>query len=196
MIPANPFLPATGGSLLPMPLLGSPRVHLRQSSSSFCLVPLNSARYPKLGLWVKEQRRHYSLLKQGKKSHMTQARIEELASVGFTFDTHEAVFLKRLKELSSYKEKYGDCLVPTNFEENKKLGTWCHHQRRQYKKFCQGEECHITEERIRALSNLGFVWDPRGKKETVSDACSVSSSESEHDLEKLDLRPQKRQRLV
>jgi hypothetical protein len=175
-----------------------------QSEHGHCLVPLQCAKYPKLGLWVKEQRRHYSLLKQGKKSHMTEARVQELTELGFTFDTHEAVFLKRLKQLSLYKATFGDCLVPTNFEENKKLGTWCHHQRRQYKKFCMGTPCHITKERVRALNNLGFVWNPRGKgrgktEESTSEVSSVSSSlvdesESEKEFERLDLRPHKRQR--
>lgn len=172
-----------------------------QTENGHCLVPLYCPKYPKLGLWVKEQRRHYSLLKQGKKSHMTEARIHELTDVGFTFDTHEAIFLKRLKELASYKEKFGDCLVPTNYEENTKLGTWCHHQRRQYKKWCQGKPCHITEDRIRALNNVDFVWNPRKRslrhtEESQSDTSSIgnTSADDDKDLEGLDLRPHKRQK--
>ncbi|KAG7342377.1 helicase domain protein [Nitzschia inconspicua] len=171
-----------------------------KAENGHCLVPLHCSKYPKLGLWVKEQRRHYNLLKQGRKSHMTEARVQELREIGFTFDTHESVFLQRLKELALYKEKFGDCQVPTNFEENPKLGTWCHHQRRQYKKWCLGKQCHITEYRIRALNNLGFVWNPRKNsrnqdEESHSDGSSDGSlSDSDQNLETLDLRPPKRLR--
>jgi hypothetical protein len=156
-----------------------------------CLVPLNDPDYPKLGLWVKEQRRHFTLMKQGKTSHMTLERASELDGVGFCWDTHEAIWLERLRELSSYKAKYGTCVVPTNYPENPKLGTWVHHQRRQYKLFQEGSPSHITRERIMALERLGFVWNPRSRS-LASEGDSVSADET--DLTNLDLRPQKRRR--
>lgn len=161
-----------------------------------CHVPLNNTRFPKLGLWVKEQRRHYSLMKQGKQSHMTEERVRELGSIDFCWDTHEATWLERLRELMDFKEQYGSCFVPSNYDVNPKLGTWVHHQRRQYRKWQEGQPCHITPDRVRALVNIGFVWKPRDKKPglCVSDDSSASSSESDYDIETLDLRPSKRQR--
>jgi hypothetical protein len=164
-----------------------------------CNVPLKCSKYPKLGLWVKEQRRHYTLMKQGKPSHMTPARVKELSCLGFRWDTHEAAFLTRLRQLKEYKDRYGTCLVPTSYP---KLGTWCHHQRRQYKKWKEGKESHITQERIDKLEELGFVWNPRENKNevttTASSASSVSSldSEQEEEEEDLDTRPRKRQKSV
>ena len=168
-----------------------------RAETGHCHVPLNHEKYPKLGLWIKEQRRHYTLMKQGKQSHMTDERKAELEAVGMCWDTHEATWLERLRELSNFRERYGTCIVPTNYVENPKLGTWVHHQRRQYKKFKEGKACHITEDRIQALENLGFVWNPREKhsssNNSVSDNSSVcSSDDSETDLESLDLRPRKR----
>ena len=158
---------------------------------------LGDLTYPKLGLWVKEQRRHYTLMKQGKQSHMTEARCVELDSVGFCWDTHEATWLERLNELRAFKEANGNCIVPTNYPENPKLGTWIHHQRRQYKKYKEGKPCHITAERIKALDSLGFVWHPRDKNASAA-ACAGAedkrSSVTETDLTDLDLRPRKRQR--
>jgi len=122
-----------------------------------CLVPLGNPNYPKLGLWIKEQRRHYSLMKQGKKSHMTEDRALALDSIGFCWDTHEQIWGERLRELCAFRAVHGDCLVPTSYPQNNKLGTWVHHQRRQYKKFQEGKPCHITTERIRALESIGFV---------------------------------------
>lgn len=158
---------------------------------------LGDPKYPKLGLWVKEQRRHYTLMKQGKQSHMTEARCVELDSVGFCWDTHEATWLERLNELRAFKAANGNCIVPTNYPENPKLGTWIHHQRRQYKKYTEGKPCHITAERIKALDSLGFVWHPRDKNAPVTAGTGKGSKRStsqETDLTDLDLRPRKRQR--
>lgn len=159
-----------------------------------CLVPLNHPNYPKLGLWVKEQRRHYTLMKQDKPSHMTEERARALDEVGFCWDTHEAVWGERLRELCHYKATYGDCIVPTNYSANPKLGTWVHHQRRQYKKYKEGKPCHITAERIRALESIGFVWYPRDRTRYPENNSSDSDTESEAELQDFDLRPSKRQR--
>jgi len=153
---------------------------------------LGDKKYPKLGLWIKEQRRHYNLMKQGKHSHMTDARRAELDSVGFCWDTHEATWLKRLNELREFKMANGNCNVPTNYPENPKLGTWIHHQRRQYNIYKEGKPCHITAERIRALNSLGFAWSPRDRN-TSPDAITLSSAKAS--LTNLDFRPRKRQRV-
>jgi hypothetical protein len=167
-----------------------------REENGHCHVPLNNSEYPKLGLWVKEQRRHCTLMKQGKQSHMTEERIAELDTIGFCWDTHEATWLDRLRELADFKERFGTCIVPTSYQENPKLGTWVHHQRRQHKKFKEGKPCHITEERIQALESLGFVWNPRDKQTSSSDNSSICSTDSERDLAGLDLRPRKRQRSI
>ncbi|KAI2512223.1 hypothetical protein MHU86_2099 [Fragilaria crotonensis] len=164
-----------------------------------CLVPLNHPKYPKLGLWVKEQRRHYTLMKQEKPSHMTEERARALDAVGFCWDTHEAVWGERLRELCEYKAQFGDCIVPTNFPANPKLGTWVHHQRRQYKKHKEGKSCHITDERVRALEAIGFVWYPRERtrrfsEATSSDQDSDTESESDDAEDKVGVRPKKRRR--
>lgn len=160
-----------------------------------CNCPLNDKKYPKLGLWVKEQRRHYTLMKRGKQSHMTEARAAELANVGFCWDTHESTWHARLNDLKEFRDKHGHCICPTNYADNPKLGTWIHHQRRQYKKFKEGKPCHITAERIKALDNLGFVWHPRADKSNGSNSCAGGQREcpEEDDLDELDLRPSKRQ---
>ena len=160
---------------------------LFRSEAGHCCVPLNHPKFPKLGLWVKEQRRHYTLMKQGKSSHMTEGRAQQLDKVGFCWDTHEATWLERFRELEAFKDSQGHCLVSTNYTENPRLGTWVHHQRRQYKKFKDGSSCHITEERIRALEGLGFVWSTRDKGEASPSNCY--HSESEDDLSAPDMRP-------
>lgn len=145
-----------------------------------CLVPVGHAKFPKLGSWVKEQRRHYVLMKQGKQSNMSDERAASLDAIGFCWNTHEALWLERFHELSEYKRTRGHAIVPTKCHENQRLGTWVHHQRREYKKYQQGKPSHMTEQRIRALETLDFVWYPRdcNRVDSASLADSVMSSQS------------------
>lgn len=162
-----------------------------------CLVPLGNEAYPKLGLWIKEQRRHYTLLKQGKKSHMTEERALKLDRIGFCWDTHEQIWRDRLRELCEYRAVHGHCLVPTHYPANRQLGTWTHHQRRQYKKFTQGKQCHITIDRIRALESIGFVWEPRTKQDDLSASEGEESDGGDSSsYSSFDRRPSKRQKTV
>jgi hypothetical protein len=124
---------------------------------------------------------------------MSAERAAVLDSLGFCWDTHEATWLERMSELVEFKAKFGTCLVPTNFSENPKLGTWVHHQRRQYKLFQDGKPSHITPERIQTLQDLGFVWSPRGRSSQASstgEGSTTSDIETDHD--NIDSRPQKR----
>jgi Helicase associated domain len=135
-----------------------------------CKVPLMHPKYPKLGLWVKEQRRHFTLLKEGKESHMTQERIHKLNSLGFCWHTHKSTWNERFHELIQFKEQYGHCVVPLPFSPNPRLGTWVHQQRRQYRYYKEGCPCHMTPERIRCLDSIGFSWHSRkrARKHDVS----------------------------
>jgi hypothetical protein len=56
-------------------------------------------------------------MKQGKQSHMTPKRQEELDTFGFCWDTHESTWLERLRELTEFKRKHGHCLVATNYNK-------------------------------------------------------------------------------
>ena len=134
---------------------------------------------------MKEQRRHYTLMKQGKQSHLTQERIDELDAVGFCWDTHEATWLERLRELADFRERFGNRGVPANYRENSKLSTWVHHQSRQYKRYRDGKGCHMTKKRIAAL---GFVCCPRGKN-----AAHAIDQKERSDADP-DLRPRKRRK--
>jgi Helicase associated domain len=171
-----------------------------------CNVPMDHHKYPKLGLWIKEQRRHYTLMAHGKPSRLTSERINALTSIGLCSGTHKTSFEKRLAELANFKKDNGNCNVQINCAANRKLATWIHHQRRQYELFTEGQPCNITDDRIRALDALGFDWRPRDKKQSSSDqlhdvsvssdgsSASASDSDSGEEIAVLDVRPSKRQR--
>jgi Helicase associated domain len=128
-----------------------------------CNVPVNHAKYPQLHLWVREQRRHYALMQQGKNSHMTEARVQELNRIGFCWDTCEAQWTERLQELTEFQLKHGHCVIPANYTECPKLGSWVSNQRRVYKNSKHGKPGYMPKERVLALEAIGFTWCPRDK---------------------------------
>ena len=67
---------------------------------------------------------------------------------------------KRFEELKDYRKKYGNCLVPQHYQQNKQLGRWVNHQRNFYKKFQKGEHSTVAIERISKLKSIGFDFAP------------------------------------
>ena len=66
---------------------------------------------------------------------------------------------ERYEELVQYREKYGHCLVPHGWNENKPLAQWVKRQRYQYKLRIAGRHTTLTDERCQMLVDLGFVWN-------------------------------------
>ena len=65
----------------------------------------------------------------------------------------------RYKELILYKQRYGNCLVPNEWPQNRQLASWVKRQRYQYKlKVEDGKRSTLTPERYQKLVNIGFVW--------------------------------------
>lgn len=62
-------------------------------------------------------------------------------------------------ELCEYRERMGHCLVPHTYNENLPLARWVKRQRYQYKLMQEGKPSTMTEERVKALEEVGFVWD-------------------------------------
>ena len=154
-----------------------------------CNVQLNNPNYSKLGLWVKEQRRHYMLMKQGRPSHMTLDRFRQLCELDFCYDSHESKWQHRLTKLKEFKRIHGNCFVSCS-NANARLVVWVHHQRRQYKKLLLGLPSRMSQERMKALNDIGFTWFPRKKRGKIEqekndhdsfDADDVSIDPSEDD---------------
>lgn len=97
-------------------------------------------------------------------------------------------------QLVEYKEQHGDCLVPSRYEANLKLGKWVETQRYEYTKLKRAEaspnikpedggqedsklpggkprvtNARLTEERLRRLENIGFEWKVRNKMKRYYD---------------------------
>jgi hypothetical protein len=69
---------------------------------------------------------------------------------------------EKFEELCNYKDEMGHCLVPHTFRENLALARWVKRQRYQYKLMVEGKSSTMTADRVKALDDIGFVWDSQG----------------------------------
>jgi len=153
-------------------------------------VPARYTKNRRLGIWVSAQRQQYKALKkltedEKKNARLTQERIDQLNQLGFTWtirsrDTLGESWNQRLQELKDFKAIHGHCMVPSRYPPNPELGIWVGTQRTHYRLYLQSKSDtnsvnsnesaynFITEERIRILDELGFVWALRGN-ENIND---------------------------
>ena len=104
-----------------------------------------------LGAWMKNKR-----VERGRR-RLPQERIDALNELGFIWDTREYDFQEGLGYLNAYRAKHGDCRVPKKFktEDGFNLGAWMDTRRMEQR------EGRLSQERIEALNELGFIWDVR-----------------------------------
>ena len=123
-----------------------------------CLVPQHYPDNKALGKWVDKQRTQYRLRREGKHSFLTEERIKKLEDLGFEWSPLGNSWDDRYDELVEYKNKHGNCLVPQRYSKNKALGRWVAKQRTQYRLRREGKQTPLTEDRIKLLDEVGFVW--------------------------------------
>ena len=66
---------------------------------------------------------------------------------------------EKYEELIEFRNRLGHCLVPNHFEENPTLAQWVKRQRYQYKLKLLNRRSTMSDERVQALEDIGFVWD-------------------------------------
>ena len=104
---------------------------------------------------------------------LTQERVDLLNALGFTWtirsrDTLGESWNQRFQELRQFKQQNGHCLVPSRYDKNPELGIWVGTQRSQYRLYMRARETgqsiatNMSDDRIRELEDLGFVWASRG----------------------------------
>ena len=112
-----------------------------------CLVPIEYAEDKQLGYWVVTQ------CTQRKANRLAAERKAKLDSIGFVWESHEQSWNRMFEKLKIYKQNYGDCLVPKEYDEDKSLGLWVRAQRMQRK------ANRLEAERKAKLDSIGFVWE-------------------------------------
>jgi superfamily II DNA or RNA helicase len=123
------------------------RLKAYKDRESHCRVP---ARYIEdgynLGTWVGNQRSY--------KNELSGERRRRLDDLGFVWDAREADWEEGFSYLKRYKDRVGNCRVPTSCKEDGySLGTWVGYQR--------SHRTELSSERQRRLEELGLVWDVR-----------------------------------
>jgi hypothetical protein len=120
-----------------------------------------------LANWVRNQRMQYRYMHQGGKESLcflTTERIQKLEGIGFVWNPQESKWNRMYAQLVDYRNHYGDCNVPSRWEENAKLSQWVSSQRFKYKARQRGRQIGeaIKEEQIELLNSLDFSWNPKG----------------------------------
>jgi len=133
-------------------------------SNGHCLVPNQYPANPSLAEWVKRQRYQYKLKGMGKHSSMSDDRVIALEKLGFVWNSHDAVWEERLKELKQYKNIFGNTNVPSKYQANPQLAIWIKRQRRQYKFLTEGKPSTMTPYRVEKLREINFSWSGRKPK--------------------------------
>lgn len=108
-----------------------------------CLVPRSYKNDPKLGRWVDTQRNK-------NRDDMPEWKFKQLTDLGFVWKVHKQSWEAMFDRLCKFKEKNGDCVVPSVYSEDPKLGTWVHVQR--------SRRNLLSEERREKLNSIDFVW--------------------------------------
>jgi superfamily II DNA or RNA helicase len=103
-----------------------------------------------LGQWCGSQRA------ARKAGQLTTARVAALDDLGFIWDPHEQAFADGLAALTTWiTDNPGAPVSPAanTVINGRRLGAWCNTQKNARK------AGRLTDERIAALDNLGFIWD-------------------------------------
>lgn len=117
-----------------------------QKESSHCIIP-QTEEYKDLYIWMSLQRNQYN---SGKLREDRMIRLEE---IGVVWDVRLSRWEERFVQLTLYKERFGDCDVPHDWQENLQLGRWLSIQRREKK---SGK---LADDRICKLESIGISWE-------------------------------------
>jgi len=65
---------------------------------------------------------------------------------------------EKFEELCAFRRLNGHCHVPHQYKKNRPLAQWVKRQRYQYKLKLDGKRNTLTDERIRLLKEVDFIW--------------------------------------
>ena len=117
--------------------------------------------------WLSSVRYEYQKLLQGRKSPLSEARVELLRNCGFSFlvtpmvVSWDARYKQLLLFLNKYDGKYPHELKSTLNSDELDLYQWCNRQRILRKAYYANKlkkNTHITDERIAQLNEINFLW--------------------------------------
>ena len=151
------------------------RLKLFKERFGHCNVESDWEEDTRLPQWVSVQRARQ------KKGELTNEQIRLMDDLGFVWDWQKQSanenWMRYYQMLKLFKDRFGHCNVESGWEEDTRLPQWASVQRAKQKK---GE---LTNEQIRLMDDLGFVWDYRNQKakETwMKRYCELENYAKEH----------------
>ncbi|KAL7540742.1 hypothetical protein ACHAXR_010356 [Thalassiosira sp. AJA248-18] len=140
---------------------------LYKAQNGHCDVPLE---YPKLGVWVLNQRDTYHF--EGGK--MPQDRVDALEAMGFNWNrwgrnrlkVREDAWDVQFNKLLEYIKEHGHSNISQHDKENERLGKWIKNQRYEYRKYHNKGlgQSRLGRDRIDKLNEIGFQWRLRPER--------------------------------
>ncbi|CAJ1942378.1 unnamed protein product [Cylindrotheca closterium] len=86
--------------------------------------------------------------------------VSDTGSGGLKYRQYQAEnWSERYESLIIFRKNHGHCLVPNSYPEDVALAQWVKRQRYQYKLKQESKRSTLSDERVEALDNIGFVWD-------------------------------------
>lgn len=70
----------------------------------------------------------------------------------------EERWMQNFSKLVDYRERHGDCNVPTRYAEDRSLGYWVVNQRKKYNEKGPDGRPMLDEKRVDMLNEIGFQW--------------------------------------
>lgn len=120
-----------------------------QKRFGHCRVPQNWKENKSLAHWVKTQRMDYV------SGELHGDRVVLLEKIGFEWIVDRSTWDDRFADLCAFKERFGNCLVPVKWAENRLLGSWVVRQRHLRRKG------RLSGRLVDRLDSIGFDWDAR-----------------------------------
>ncbi|KAL3916799.1 MAG: hypothetical protein SGILL_005016 [Bacillariaceae sp.] len=84
---------------------------------------------------------------------------QDEAEGGVRFREYQAeIWSEKFEELCIFRRQQGHCHVPHHYTENQGLAQWVKRQRYQYKLRLDGKRSTLSDERVRLLNKISFIW--------------------------------------
>ena len=106
---------------------------------------------------------------------------------------HRTRWGQMFEDLQNFKAMHGDCLVPCSYPPNPALSQWVTTQRSMYRARNEGLYSTMTDERLKTLESIGFVWAVQGQTtpwevrykqlcdyKEAHGTCSISRRDKQH----------------
>ena len=111
-------------------------------------VTINWPENPQLGKWVSYQR------SKRRKNQLSESQIIRLDNIKFNWNPRDK-WNEMYVSLLEFKNLYGHCNVPRDWQSTPELSHWVNRQRSQYRKG------RLDIENIKRLEEIGFLWNVR-----------------------------------